>query len=108
MQKLQHATPAAGPCAPVVIDLTAADSCQGNSKVVQTKVWVQGTSYQLSESDRDNLLNPLAWLNDNVMSATQALLKKEANATCWGSAATLLGPTVRIQCGERRAGANSA
>ena len=56
------------------------ESLQLSSKGQQAKAdetWIHTELYCLLQSDRDILLNPAAWLNDNIVSAVQKLLKQQ-------------------------------
>ena len=60
------------------------ESLQLSSKGQQAKAdktWIHTELYCLLQSDRDILLNPAAWLNDNIVSAVQKLLKQQLPVT---------------------------
>ena len=38
---------------------------------------VCGLKFKLSNADKDILLHPIAWVNDNIIHAAQLLLKKQ-------------------------------
>lgn len=64
------------PAVTVSIGLSTQEEEEIRSK--QPKMWMKTDAYMLSQSDRDILLHPAAWLNDNITSAAQMLLKKQA------------------------------
>ena len=43
----------------------------------EPEIWMEGDIYKLYKSDRDLLLNPNAWLNDNIICAAQNILKHQ-------------------------------
>ena len=51
--------------------------------------WIQTSHYTLTNTDRECLVNPSAWLNDRIIEAAQALLRKQSQVpgfqdTCLG------------------------
>ena len=64
------------------------------------KKWIDNSLYSLSALDRHTLLSIVGWLNDNLVSAAQTLLKKQSQVP--GLQCTALGCTMafNIQCGE--------
>ena len=65
------------------VDFNAACSHDPEEKLqeyltaVTDETWIHTELYCLLQSDRDILLSPAAWLNDNIMSAVQKLLKQQ-------------------------------
>ena len=56
------------------------ESLQLSNRGQQAKTdttWIHNELYCLMQSDRDILLSPAAWLNDNIVSAAQKLLKQQ-------------------------------
>ena len=63
------------PAKMVCVDLTA----QREGKDTELpQPWMKIGTVQLSQADKDILLHPRAWLNDNIIHAAQVLLKSQA------------------------------
>ena len=62
----------------VLLDLTK--DTEGIFEVTtehEPKIWMEGDIFKLSKSDRDVLLSPNAWLNDNFICTAQNILKQQ-------------------------------
>ena len=62
------------PAKTVYVDLTAQKE-EKDSELPQA--WIKIGAAQLSQADKDILLHPRAWLNDNIIHAAQVLLKSK-------------------------------
>ena len=62
----------------VTIDLTkyTKEICDVTNEH-EPEIWMEGDIYKLYKSDRDVLLSPTAWLNDNIICAAQNILKQQ-------------------------------
>ena len=62
----------------ITLDLTkyTEEICEVTNKH-KLGIWLEGDIYKLYKSDRDILLSPTAWLNDNIICAVQNILKQQ-------------------------------
>ena len=96
MQRQGHST-SKKPAVTAYIDVSAEEGIS----TTPPNVWKKTDKYELFQSDREILLHPAAWLNDNIISAAQALLQKQ-NTLVDGFQPPCLGQTCAfdIQSGE--------
>ena len=59
------------------IDVESLQLSNRGQQAKTDKTWIHNELYCLMQSDRDILLSPAAWLNDNIVSDAQKLLKKQ-------------------------------
>ena len=61
------------------IDLTSTPKKGSKStKNAPKRAWIENDLYSLSQTDREILLSPTAWLNDNIICAAQMILKEQS------------------------------
>ena len=65
------------PAKTVYVDLTAQKE-EEEQDSEDSQEWIKIGTIKLSNADKDILLHPTAWLNDNIIHAAQLLLKKQA------------------------------
>ena len=60
---------------PEVIDIDSLPDIKPKGKNAK---WIQTSHYTLTNTDRECLVNSLAWLNDRIIEAAQAVLRKQS------------------------------
>ena len=77
---------------PEVIDIDSLPDIKPKGKNAK---WIQTSHYTLNNMDRDCLVNPLAWLNDRIIDAAQALARKQFQVS--GFQDTCLGMSMAFE-----------